>query len=291
MSEPGSGSPVRRPPTARRRTDSTADVPAPSIDELAAIERQLVDLPRFFGATVEEDAASGAVLVSRGGRGPAVNFAGCIRWPDAELDARLAEVAERFAVVGEWPALLLAEGVTEPAGLGAELLRRGWTAIERERVMWSRRPPVVPHLDPSTRLEAVTRRTVGEYERLEREVFGLAGSHADERAAGLIEAVERGELRAFLVRLHGEAVAVTRLVLAERVAGLYGVGVAAGRRRQGFGALVTAIATRSALATGNRLAWLSVSESNDAAVALYTALGYQPSFEWTRWLAPAGRVR
>ena len=48
--------------------------------------------------------------------------------------------------------------------------------------------------------------------------------------------------------------------------------------------LITTIATRTALATGNRLAWLSVREDNEPAVSAYTALGFERVFGWTRWL-------
>lgn len=253
---------------------------------MAAVERQLLDLPRFSGASVTDDEPAGAVLVTHPGRGPGANFYGRIRWPADEVDARLSALRRRFAAMGEWPSLLVAGGLATPVDLGQRLGAAGWAEIETERIMWSRRPPVVPHLDPSTRLEGVTRRTVDEYEHLEREIFGLAETWSAERADGLMDAVERSEMRAFLVRLHGEAIAVARVALGQHVAGLYGIGVAPRRRRQGYGALVTAIATRSALATGDRLAWLSVSERNEAAVGLYAALGYRPSFSWSRWLAP-----
>jgi ribosomal protein S18 acetylase RimI-like enzyme len=51
--------------------------------------------------------------------------------------------------------------------------------------------------------------------------------------------------------------------------------------------MLTAIATRGGLATGHRLVWLSVLEENTAAFELYRSLGFEPTFRWTRWLAPA----
>lgn len=285
--DPASGAGVRRPATARPRTGAAeGDVRPPGADELAAIERQLAELPRFSGASVSDDGELGCVLVSRPGRGPGMNFAAAPRWEARDVERRLAALEERFRAQGEWPALLVAEAVSRPAALESSLVRAGWIELERERIMWSRRPPVVPHLDPSTRLEAVTRRSAVEYEALERLVFGLPAAHAGERAELLAEAAAAGRVRGFLVRLHGAAVAVARLVPTDTVAGIYGVGVAPDRRRQGYGALVTAIATRSALATGGRLAWLSVSEQNEAAVGLYSALGYAPSVSWARWVAP-----
>jgi ribosomal protein S18 acetylase RimI-like enzyme len=288
MSERRSSAPLRRPETARPRSDRGAEMAALTLDELAAIERQLVSLPEFSGATVADDDDLAAVTVTHPGRGPAQNFVGCMRWTEAAVASRVAAVERRMRSHGEWPSVLVAGGVSRPPSLDDRLSAAGWMRLEAERVMWTRRPPVVPHLDPTTRLEAATRRSAAEYERLEREIFGLQEVHAAERTERLAEAVESTGLRAFLVRLHGAPVAVARVALGEGVAGLFGIGVAADRHRQGYGALVTAIATRSALATGGRLAWLSVSVSNEPAMRLYEALGYQPSFTWSRWLAPSG---
>jgi ribosomal protein S18 acetylase RimI-like enzyme len=71
------------------------------------------------------------------------------------------------------------------------------------------------------------------------------------------------------------------------VAGLHAVGVAGRQRRRGYGRMITAIATRAGLATGHKLVWLSVLETNTAAVDLYRSLGFEPAFRWTRWVAPA----
>jgi ribosomal protein S18 acetylase RimI-like enzyme len=84
-------------------------------------------------------------------------------------------------------------------------------------------------------------------------------------------------------------VASARLSKGDGVAALSGISVATAHRRKGYGTLVTAIATRAGLATGNRLVWLSVDESNAAAVSLYRSLGYEPSFQWAHWVASAGR--
>jgi ribosomal protein S18 acetylase RimI-like enzyme len=188
---------------------------------------------------------------------------------------------------GEWPALVVAEGLTEPTDLPFWLESNGWVNLERERVFWTRHPPIVPHLDPSLRVEAVTRRSAAEFEQLERQVFGLADDRASERTEQLLAAIERLGLRAYVVRLRGEVVATTRLAAGDGVAGIFGVAVAPDHRRQGYGLLFTAIARRAGLASGNRLVWLSVDEHNTPAIRLYRGLGYQPSFAWTRWIGSA----
>jgi ribosomal protein S18 acetylase RimI-like enzyme len=65
------------------------------------------------------------------------------------------------------------------------------------------------------------------------------------------------------------------------------VGVAEGWRNQGYGTLITTVATRAGLALGNRLVWLSVDPANDPALRVYRKLGFQPSFNWTRWMIGA----
>lgn len=277
----------RRPASARPREQYDHQVPPPDHAELEAIERQLAALPAHAGARLIEEPELGATLLSQPGMGPGLNFAACIRWPAAAVAQRLAAIDGRMRADGEWPALVVAEGLTEPGDLPLWLETNGWVEIERERVMWTRHAPPVPHLDPDLRVEAVTRRSAAEFERLEGDVFGIDQSRAANRTTHITDAVQRGSLRAYLVRLRGTPVATARLVVGDGVAGIFGVAVAADQRRHGYGSLVTAIATRAGLASGGRLAWLSVEENNAAAIALYRKLGYRPTFAWTRWLGSA----
>ncbi|MDP8905664.1 MAG: GNAT family N-acetyltransferase [Chloroflexota bacterium] len=280
---------VSRPATARPRGSSATvggEAAAPSDEELAAIERSLAELPRFSGAVVEDEPEIGAVAVRLPGRGAGYNFYACPRWSSAEVPVFLGEVAARMRRAGEWPALVVANGVSQPLSLGDEVATAGWFRLEHERVLWTRQPPSVPHLDPSLRVEAVTARSAAEYEQLEREAFGLPAEFAAQRTAHLADALAGGELRAYLIRLHREAVATARLVTGIGLGGIFGVGVAAMHRRHGLGTLVTAIATRAALASGARLVWLSVDERNEPALGVYRRLGFQPAFAWSRWVGP-----
>jgi N-acetylglutamate synthase len=288
--------PVRRPTTARprRRGPEISEEPGaqptagePTAAELRAIERQLADLMVLGGAAVRDEPQLGAWLVSFPGRGPGLNFAASVRWAEADVPSRLARLEGAMRSAGEWPSLVVADGLTEPADLAERLAAAGWVEIERERVMWTRRPPLVPHLDPSLRVEAITPRTAAVQQSVEQEAFGLPPAQAAERAERLAAAVEGGELRGFLVLVHGAPVATARLSKGDGVAALSGVSVAAAHRRRGYGSLVTAIATRAGLATGGSLVWLSVDEANKAAVSLYRGLSYAPSFSWAHWVAQA----
>lgn len=287
MSEPNRPAAPRRPATARPRQAVNHESAPPTSDELEAIELQLASLPIYSGATMEYHAQLGLTLIRQPGMGPGLNYAARVRWPAAGVAERLRSLHEHMREDGEWPALVVAEGLTQPGDLALWLETNGWLDMERERVMWTRHPPPVPHLDTTLRVEAVTRSSAREFEAVEREVFGIEAARAEQRTERITAGVAAGELRAYLVRLRGEPVASARLAAGRGVAGIFGVAVVAGHRRRGYGSLVTAIATRAGLAGGNGLVWLSVEEGNAPAVNLYRGLGYQPSFAWARWIGSA----
>lgn len=290
MSEGTPPSAPRRPATARPRTDeelerATAAPPTPY--ELDAIERHQATLLGQTGAHVTADTELGVVWVRFTGRTPALSFAKCVRWPGSEFESRLASLRQRMRDAGEWPALSVAEGVSQPQDLAARLAGVGWIRVAGEQIMFNRHAPVVPHLDPGLRIEAVTPATAIECVRLEVANFGLPADEIGDRAERLADAVSSNAVRGYLVRLLREVVASARLVPGPRIAALAGVGVAPRQRRRGYGRLITAVATRAGLATGHGLVWLSVDEANTAAVELYRSLGYEPTFAWSRWAAPA----
>ena len=163
----------------------------------------------------------------------------------------------------------------------------GWRRLLGETVLWVGHASVVPHLDPRLRFEAVQPRSVDDHETLEREVFGVDPNRADARREELRDALVAGGLRAFVVRLDDEPIAVARLSQGDGVAGIYALGVAHAWRGKGYGRLLATIATRAGMATGNRVVWLSVEDGNAPARHVYDRLGFQPAFGWSRWLAPA----
>jgi ribosomal protein S18 acetylase RimI-like enzyme len=284
MSELRPATPVERPASARRRSDGPPDVDPPTVAELERIERHLVSLPVHEGASVTEDDDLGALLVRRPRAGAGHQYAAMPRWDAAEIPASLARLRERMRAEGAWPCLVLTDRPGPPAGWERLLAGTGWLPVSRERVLWVGLAATVPHLDPGLRIEAVQPRSAGLHETLERRIFGLPAEAAEARRAALAAALEGGGLRAYIVRAGDEPVAVARLSQGEGVAALVGVGVVPERRREGFGRLITIVATRAGLAGGNRLVWLSVEEGDARAVALYTSLGFRPAFGWTRWL-------
>ncbi len=190
-------------------------------------------------------------------------------------------------VDGSWPSLLLADRLDRPPGLVEVMPSLGWRRLLGETVLWVGHASVVPHLDPRLRFEAVQPRSVDDHEALERQIFGVDPARAEARRRELADALTAGRLRAFVVRLDDEPIAVARLSQGEGVAGIYALGVAHGWRDRGYGTLMTTIATRAGMATGNRVVWLSVEDGNTRARHVYEKLGFQPAFGWARWLAPA----
>jgi ribosomal protein S18 acetylase RimI-like enzyme len=284
MSELRPDSPIRRPETARTREEALPEVEPPSPAELEAIHRHLVVLPGQEGAGIVDDEALGVTFVRGPGSGADLTFAAMPRWDARDWPARLAAVRARMLDEGSWPSLLLTDRLEQPRELPAELDRLGWMPVVSETVMVSGRAAVVPHLDPSMRIEAVRASALETHEELERRIFGIGADQAKRRRTAMGDALEAGRLRAWVVWLGPEPVAVARLSQAPGAAGLQGVGVVEERRGQGYGTLITTIATRAAMATGNRLVWLSVREDNDPAVSVYSSLGFERAFSWTRWL-------
>jgi ribosomal protein S18 acetylase RimI-like enzyme len=250
-----------------------------------------VDLWVHAGATLTAHPSLGVDLVAWPGRGLAFNHVARPRWGEATWAAQADAVAAHLRGLGEVPAILLVDESATPAGLATRLRMRGWLEIGCERILWTRRAAVVPHLAPTMRLEGVTARTAATYEATERSIFGLADAEADDRVSSLQRGLAAGRLRAYLARLDGEPIATARLVRSDGLAALQGVGVVPARRRQGYGALMTTVATRAGLAGGARLVWLSVEPANAAAMALYAGLDYRPVMTWRRLIAPeaAGR--
>ncbi len=307
MSELRPESPARRPSDARPRSatghvhddaraathaETHGIAPPPSVapitpDELAQVQRDLVGLPVHAGARLEEDAQLGVLRVRLPGGGAVMDYAAAPRWSTRDWRRSLDQVTERMRADGSWPSMLLADRLDRPPGLERAIRALGWRRISAESALWVGHASVVPHLDRSLRFEAVQPSTVADHEELERRVFGADPSRAEARRRELAQALAGGRLRAWVLRLQGEAIAVARLsTLESDVAGIHGLGVAREWRGKGYGTLLATVATRAGMATGHRIVWLSVDETNEVALHVYRKLGFQHAFAWSRWLAP-----
>lgn len=296
MSELRPTTPARRPESARPRTETEHTHPEPepepeividppTPEELQAIEAHLASLPVHAGATARWEDVIGCLLITQEGGGPAGNYAAMPRWRAQEWRQQLNRVTQLVRRTGSWPSVIVSDQMDRPTGLGEAIGRIGWHAVQRETVMWVGRASVIAHLDTRMRIEAVQPRSVDTHEAVEREIFGLPEEQAEARREALRVALGTGSLRAYVVRIDDEPVAVARLSQGQGVAGIYAVGVREPWRGQGYGTLITTIATRAGMAVGNRLVWLSVEDGNDAARHVYEKLHFQDAFTWARWLA------
>ena len=278
--------PLQRPVTARTRSDTEGEPPAPPTRaESKGIERAQARLVELSGATRSEAPELGATLLEWPGRGPAFNHATRLRWSADDWRDRAARVTERLAAAGEAPCVVVSSGLATPADLAARLEQAGWIAIGHEVVMWTRRAAAVPHLDADLRLVAVTVPLAEEYEAVERRIFGISEREAADRRSALTASLEHDRLRVYLVRDGGVPVATARLLVEDGLAAIHGLGVVPEQRRRGLGAYLTTIVTRAGLALGAALVWLSVDPENTAARALYAGLDYRSDFEWRRFLS------
>ena len=280
----------RRPETARPRQDGpeSHEHGLPTADELDSIESQHAGRMVQSGAEVTPDEELGVWWIRFERRTPQLAFAMHLRWPADEAAERLARLTAVMQGRGEWPSVSISEGLTQPATIGDTLTAAGWRIVAGERIMFTRHPPTNPHLDPTLRIEAVTPSTARECVELEITNFGLPLNEIEPRTEWLAESVRNGSERAFIVRLMHKPVASARLIPGRGgTACLSAINVVAAQRGRGYGRLVTSVATRAGLATGAKLVWLSVDESNAPAVKLYESLGFEPTYAWSRWIASA----
>lgn len=149
----------------------------------------------------------------------------------------------------------------------ADLLRDGWRLLTPTLVMTGRSEGLASVGPPGTSVEGRT--------TLTDEWLTVASPTALSRpeAARAVLSAPRDQVFLLARDEHGAAVGAARVVLGDGWAGLYGLHVAEGRRRQGVGAALTAAAGRVAVERGVVLAYLQVEEHNTAAVTLYERAG------------------
>src|SRR4051794_11563330 len=124
-------SPVRRPDTARSRSEAVAErvaVDPPTTDETTEIRRHLAELALHSGATSIEEPDLGVLRLRAPDDGVALNFAALPRWTPNGWPKSLSAVTERMRADGQWPSMLLTER-DRPIGLVEALAGQGWSNI------------------------------------------------------------------------------------------------------------------------------------------------------------------
>lgn len=229
---------------------------------------------------IESDDCGGWLLRAAGGFTGRANSA--LVSPDvvADLPRRLAEVRHWYAA-RQLPAKLQTVIGAEPPGLVDLLERSGWTTAWRTHAMTAEiahvlraattTAEVAVHLDqaPDQAWLAAYRNDEGPMSDAAVQVIG---GHPDVVFAS--------------VRDNDHCLAVARVAVDGRWAGLSCVEVDQAHRRQGLATAVTTAALRWAVDRGARRSYLQVVARNDPAVALWDRLGYRHHHDYVYVTAP-----
>ena len=158
MSDTRPATPATRPATARLRSDVPPEIAPPTADEIDRIARHLAGQAVHDGAEVRDDDELGVLLSYRAATGPEHNYAARPRWTADDWPARLSTLRAYMLESGKWPSLLLSselDYVADVAHIEAILRAGGWAPVMSEDALWVGHASIVPHLDPSLRIEAV----------------------------------------------------------------------------------------------------------------------------------------
>ena len=201
-----------------------------------------------------------------------------------EADARIDTIAAHFAALGmAWLWLITPD--CAPADLGERLLARGWQHTWDCRNMALALPDaaLTVTLPRDAEILSVTDETTRALwrELLRRENGEDDPIHAQTNALQIISADAPGK-RHFVATLAGEPVARATVLLADGVAGLYGVETLATARGRGLGSAITCAALTYARDQGYEVAVLQASPMG---FGVYQRLGFHelpifPAYIW-----------
>ena len=189
--------------------------------------------------------------------------------PGVPMDAALAEVRGWYADRGL--AARFALPLPGAEALDAELARRGWAAHEPTAVLAAEVAaalgglPERPDLPPPTVEPEPSAEWIAAYR-------SRSAAGAPEQARTILAGTP--PIAFATVRLHGAVVAIARASIDRGWLGLSAVEVNPARRGRGLGRHAVGAALAWGARAGAQDAYAQVLESNDAALALFTGLGF-----------------
>lgn len=193
-----------------------------------------------------------------------------------DIERRLHKAGERFAATGHF--LTLRETPLCPPALPEHLRCHGWRRFETVHVMGI-------DLDQAVLPETLDHLPLQDAARFADACVTLSAGGSGDRAILLdILAAIKPATGFFLVDdvVFGPQACVL-CVQDNDLAGLQSLAVAPTARRAGLGTELTATALRWARLRGAKTAWLQVSSSNAAAIALYVRLGFRVVYDYHYW--------
>jgi ribosomal protein S18 acetylase RimI-like enzyme len=181
----------------------------------------------------------------------------------------------RFYAAAGLPAIFRLLPFAQPSALDAWLERAGWGAFERTLVQRT----ALDALElPELPADAVTLMTVADWQAPVARLLKIAPERVEQHA-------ERA--RAYplphagaVVRRDGDVVACGLVKMEGDHAGLFALHTADAHRGQGLGRAVVAALLGEAARHGARFAYLQVTASNAAAVALYRRFGFATVYDY-----------
>jgi GNAT superfamily N-acetyltransferase len=122
--------------------------------------------------------------------------------------------------------------------------------------------------------------------RVHCEVAGPAFGAPPELLAQLVtnEVLGLAEVTGYVGQVHGEEVVTALSVTVADAVGIFNVGTLPTHRGRGYGAAITAAATREGFECGASFAWL---QSTEAGYGVYARLGFATLERWPCWVSPA----
>lgn len=190
------------------------------------------------------------------------------------LEQKIAHCTRFYANAG-LPAIFRLLPFSQPSNLDAWLERAGWEAFERTLVQ---RAALESLQLPSAAIEDVTIMPVPEWQE---PVARLLDVSPDQ----LARSVERA--RAYplpqagaVLRRDGEVVACGLVKVEDGHAGLFAVQTAPHYRGQGLARAIVVALLAEAMRQGARVAYLQVTASNAAALALYRPFGFLTAYDY-----------
>jgi GNAT superfamily N-acetyltransferase len=205
------------------------------------------------------------------------------RIPPERVDSTIEAVIAR-ARLRHVPVLWLTGPESQPADLGMHLEKHGFIgedsagmAIDLAQLKEDLPVPAGFAFQQVTDAAAL---------RIWGQVFGAAFGAPDSAVAALCDltlCTGLDKMRSYLGWLNGKAVAISALFLGAGVAGIYNVATLPEARRQGIGALITALPLREARTEGYKAGVLQASEMGEP---VYRTLGFREYckigfYEWS----------
>lgn len=255
------------------------EVPAPR-SRLASVS-EVEQVAALGWRALETTRLGDWLLRAAGGFTGRANLALAVGDPGRSVDAALDSVEEWYAERG-LPAQVQVPDGAAPTGLADAAAARGWRVSPGVHVMTAeiahalRAAPDFRSVGLELRVdEAPDEAWVACYRRTSGPLQGVAQQVLTNHPAALFASIRDAD----------HVVAIARAAVDAKWAGLFAVEVDPDQRRRGLGTGVSVAAVREAARRGARRAYLQVTQTNTAGIALYDRLNFAVHHDYAYWAA------